>query len=494
MGLVRLKEDKAVLIYCFLISFSLLLICTKSSFLYPINDWADPNCYFTMGKSMFRGKVLYRDILDHKGPYIFLIYGVASLISSSDFIGVFILEVLSWSIFLYFNYRICILYVKQTYGLIVLPVLSAVILSSYSFYYGGSAEEFCLPFLSIGLYNFLEYFRFSYPNKSISYKKILISGICAGILFLIKFNLIGFYIAWIFVFFIINILSYNIRRTVKEIAVFLIGWGLTTIPWIAYFGFNNALNSFWHEYFYKNIFLYGNEESSVLKILVEYVVRMKYNFRVNFAYFILILLGFSFIILNKNFFKIEKIGYFLLCLMSYALIYIGRIWNYYSIPLAVFAVLGFIPICKFIEYKKRVSIPIFPVCLTSYIISFIFAFTMSVNIEFLSIRKQDLFQYDICSLIEKDNNTDLLLYGVYDFGIYTLCDIEPASKYFFQNNMEELEREIEWNQIITDGNAKYILSNDTFPSDIYKNYKLIYNEQVILEKREINLFLFERKI
>ena len=38
-----------------------LVLCSKSSPLYTLNDWMDANIFFTMGKSMFSGRVLYRD-------------------------------------------------------------------------------------------------------------------------------------------------------------------------------------------------------------------------------------------------------------------------------------------------------------------------------------------------------------------------------------------------------------------------------------------------
>ena len=45
----------------------LLALCSKSSPLYAFNDWMDANIFFTMGRSMLGGRVLYRDVFDHKG-------------------------------------------------------------------------------------------------------------------------------------------------------------------------------------------------------------------------------------------------------------------------------------------------------------------------------------------------------------------------------------------------------------------------------------------
>jgi len=87
--------------YCLLISVLFLLIATKSSPLYPFNNWADANISFTMGKGMMNGKVLYRDLFDHKGPYMYLLFGLGYLISNTSFLGIFIFQIISFSIFLF---------------------------------------------------------------------------------------------------------------------------------------------------------------------------------------------------------------------------------------------------------------------------------------------------------------------------------------------------------------------------------------------------------
>ena len=62
-------------------SFIFVAICSKSSFLYPINDWGDVNTYFTIGKGMLAGKVPYRDLYDQKGVVIFALQALGAIIS-----------------------------------------------------------------------------------------------------------------------------------------------------------------------------------------------------------------------------------------------------------------------------------------------------------------------------------------------------------------------------------------------------------------------------
>lgn len=57
--------------FLLLAAFILLLFATRSSFLYPYNDWNDANSYFSVGKALFHGKMPYRDVFDQKGMYLY---------------------------------------------------------------------------------------------------------------------------------------------------------------------------------------------------------------------------------------------------------------------------------------------------------------------------------------------------------------------------------------------------------------------------------------
>ena len=64
------KKPKVLLIlFCFCLSFVILSLTSKCSFLYPFNDWVDANAFFTVGKSMMRGIVPYKDLFEQKGIF-----------------------------------------------------------------------------------------------------------------------------------------------------------------------------------------------------------------------------------------------------------------------------------------------------------------------------------------------------------------------------------------------------------------------------------------
>ena len=72
------KETNVVKYIFFAVSaLILLMLASRSSFLYTFNNWDDANSYFSVGKGIFNGKMPYRDIFDQKGMYLYFLYGIA---------------------------------------------------------------------------------------------------------------------------------------------------------------------------------------------------------------------------------------------------------------------------------------------------------------------------------------------------------------------------------------------------------------------------------
>ena len=254
---------KTVYPVCLLFAAVFLFLLTKSSPLYPLNEWVDANIYFTIGKGMMRGFVPYLNLYDQKGPVAFLIYGLASLISGTSFFGVYVIETIAFSFFLFAAYRIVALYTEK-FALLVVPVCAAFILGSLSFSHGGSLEELMMPLFAWSLYDTLRYFKESYPNP-VPLKMIARNALFAGIMLYGKFTLLAFYIVWMGVLAISQLMAKHVKRAFSASGLFLAVMFAVGIPFVLYFAANGALKDFYHYYFYSNIFNYSlTDESSVL--------------------------------------------------------------------------------------------------------------------------------------------------------------------------------------------------------------------------------------
>lgn len=109
MKTLRKQEKNQTLLrmgFALLVSFAVLAVCSKNSFLYPMNDWVDVNCFFTVGRGMTHGLVPYQDLYDQKGPLLYSIYALAALISEQSFLGVFVIETLLFALFLHVGGRL----------------------------------------------------------------------------------------------------------------------------------------------------------------------------------------------------------------------------------------------------------------------------------------------------------------------------------------------------------------------------------------------------
>lgn len=484
-------------------AFCFLAICSRSSFLYPFNNWDDANSYFSMGKMMMNGGVIYRDLFDQKGPLLYFIYGIGYLISHNTFWGVFVLEVLSMWAFLMAGYQTLRLYIRHKTAMGLLPFMALVVTVSKSFYWGGAAEEFCLPLLAWGFYTSVKYFKEEYPDL-MSGRIVFVCGILAGCIMLIKYTLLGFYFAWMGMIALWNLGRHNFKGSLRNCVLFLFGMALPLIPWLIYFGLHGALDEWYKCYIYCNVFLYsdlyresmqiGEKIYSLLKILYWLI-------RDNFIYFFPIILGFIGILISRRMRWYEKINIYCLFGFLFLGIYIGgTTLYYYSLPLTVFVIPGFTVIGKLIEWlSDQFYIEFVPrfwyvggMLVSAGIL--VLAWNLSMNTEFTQQKKEEFFLYTFRDIIQKEEDPTLLNIGCLDAGLYTLADIIPTCRYFQSNAVNGFE-EVGKEQVryIKEGRTEFVLARDSYPEEIWLNYHLVSEQRYTINEKEFVYFLFQRK-
>ena len=74
----------------------------------------DGACFYDVGRAILSGKVLYKDVFDHKTPYIYFINALGSLLEFNH-IGLFIIEVLVLFFSLFYTYKFLILVIDRGY-------------------------------------------------------------------------------------------------------------------------------------------------------------------------------------------------------------------------------------------------------------------------------------------------------------------------------------------------------------------------------------------
>lgn len=512
-GNMNLLKNKKVVEICFLIlsAFAILMIASRSSFLYPCNDWNDANSYFSVGKALFNGKMPYRDVFDQKGMYLYFLYGLAYLVSHTTFLGVFLLEVVFATADLLGIFRILQLYMKRETALFLAPVALAAAFCSKSFYWGGSAEEICYPFLIWGLYLSLNYFKNDYPEREMSLGKLLAGGILAGIVANIKFTVLGFFFAWMMCVAFAFLVRKDFFGAVKACLIFLLGMAIPFVPWLIYFGVQKGLYEWYFGYVYVNVFAYSNlnEKGPGLYERVYTLVKLLYwLIRDNLIYFVFVIIGVLWDIFGRQKKLLERINLLALCFFLFLGIYVGGSeLPYYALPLSIFTVLGMALFGKILEWaadrlQRRSGGQHKPVTEKAGVIAgMVLSLTicvgviwsLSMNIPYMKEKREDMFLYKFKEIVDETENPTLLNIGCLDAGLYTVCDIVPTCRWFQTQtiHIDDVLRDQE--QYIREGRTDYIIAREEYPDVIWDKYELAAQALWYQGDIEFTYYLFRLK-
>lgn len=486
-------------VYLTAAAFLLVMFASRSSFLYPCNNWDDANSYFSVGKALFNGKIPYRDVFDQKGMYLYFFYGLAYLVSHTTFRGVFLMEGLFALADLFAVERILKLYTKDSTALVLSPLPLAAVFSSYSFYWGGSAEEICFPFLLWGFYLFMRYFK-DYPDSQMKRSALFGGGLLAGMVANIKFTSLGFFFAWMMWVAFALLASKGIAQAIKACGIFLAGMAIPFLPWVIYFMIHNALYYWYWGYVYINVFAYSNLNSEgpglfervyILSKILYWVIRMNWN------YFIFLIPGVLFTFWGKGKKLLQRFSVPMLCFFLFLGIYVGGLeLPYYALPLGVFTVLGFALIgwCWDKVYTCRGTMAGgITGCVLSVLAGVTLIYVTSINTEFMKVKKEDHFLYQFQTIVNQEQNPTLLNIGCLDAGLYTVCDVVPTCQWFQTQTVIMDTVLSEQERYIREGLITFVIARDSYPQVIWEKYELAAESSWQQGEQEFTYYLFRRK-
>lgn len=435
-------EDLFRIFYILVTAFLVILLNSRSSVLYPINDWVDPNTMFTVGKGVLKGYVPYADLYEQKGPLLIFIHTLGAFFSYDSFLGIWIIEITSCFITLLLVYKISKLYFDKNI-LFLIPLAAALLFGSQSFSPGDTAEEYCLPLIAYGIYVSIKAIQTDqFSSKSVCF----LLGLTSGCVFWIKYTITGFYLGWFIFFFTDALQKKKLTEFGKGLLWILAGVISASIPIICYFVFHSALDSLFEAYFYNNIFLYADRQTAAATRILNGFL---YYAQCAPAQLILTLFGLLWFITRKS---RQQLFFSLLTLLSSVIfIYIGGMYHGYSgIPLSLFAIFGLLGIWDVItranvirsginHYALSLSLP----CL---LLNLITVSAFSNNMRYLDHTKEDWFQYKMKAVIEQSGirQPTILFYNMGDAGINTVSELIPNLRFFcyYHNpNLEDMVKE-----------------------------------------------------
>lgn len=451
--------------------FSLITITliSANSPLYPINDNFDVNAYMTMGRGILKGYIPYKDLYDHKGPILFLLYTIAAAISSNSYLGVYVLEIISTFIFLFLYFKTLRIYIGDN-AIYTIPFVIFSIYSVEAIRQGGSLEEFCLPILMYGVYTSIG----CAENKKLpDVKTGLIIGITSGCIFWAKFTICGFYLGWIIVPTILAIKNKELNKYFKLLGSIILGVIIPSAISLIYCAANGAIKEMFRIYFFDNIFLYGNSKFSVFAFY--------YIYRYDLFIFALLAIGFCFYSFIGN--KFANINLCCMYLASFFFTFCGgKIFKYYPLAFSIFAYPGICACFSIAQYilKKKPNkifiknkhILLKGISLFFTVALFTLMFLLSPNTRLMFVTREYFPQYRFADVISNSGikNPTVVTYAGLDGGFYLASNVMPATKYYYQPNFNNKIIYEEQDRLITNGLVDFVIAEIKPESELTANF------------------------
>ena len=475
-------------LFACLAAFLSLAVCSKSSFLYPMNDWVDVHCFFTVGRGILHGLTPYRDLYEQKGPLVYFLYAAAAGISESSFAGVFLLEGLCFGCFVYLGGRLAetLSSLRGAYWPAA-AALAVLVPLSPAFSHGSSAEEFFLPVLTLGLWIVL---RAMQEKRPLTDRQGLILGLCAAAALWTKYTFCGLFAGLALAVILWYALDGMARHLPRLIGFFLLGLAALSALVAAWFYCRGALPDLWQAYFVNNLSQYAHNIRSG-----AYDPPLK-NLLNNLTWSLPGALGLLWLLATGKQHAREAAACLLGAVCLFVFTYLnGRRYPYYALVLSVFAPLGLAAVCAGIRrvLPAQAGRRALAAAVTAALIlgSPLLTLRASPNTYLMRTDKADLPPYRFARIIRQAEDQTLLNYGFLDGGFYFAAGVTPASPYFCTLNIDLPAMNQALQNSIRNGETAFVVTRQTQLKDT-RHYRLVDECSQVFEGRVWHYYLYQR--
>ena len=237
---IKLKissHKTSLLCMIFLILFSIFLsLGTNFS---PMNKNVlnhDSGIFSYVAFAMQKGRILYRDVWENKGPLLYFIYYFGFWINQK--FGVYALELISIFISVLFSFKI-IMEMTQKKWYAIIGVLYTFSVWEVTFEGGTFSESFALPILMIGVYAFIKQLK---NNFKVQNKEIIFWGILSSLIALLRLNMLSIFLAFFIVIGVCFLWNRRWKEIFRWLGLGLVGFIITLLPFLLYFIYHHALS------------------------------------------------------------------------------------------------------------------------------------------------------------------------------------------------------------------------------------------------------------
>ncbi|MBQ6343101.1 MAG: hypothetical protein IJI41_08275 [Anaerolineaceae bacterium] len=234
-----------------------LLFSDTTSPLYPNNYGVDSAFNRFMGLMVRRGKVLYSEIWDNKGPVLFFLQAIGTLkgTHNADITLTFLMQILSMFLTIFFLYRADFnLHRRKVHILrVILLFLCSMSVFCILMEGGNLSEEWSLPMIGCSLYLLTKYAVNVKDAPDHPCRNAFIHGICVGLLAFIRINNAVSIFAGVLIVGMYLIIQRKWKNILANILSGVMGLAVVAVPICLYFWRHNALGDMLYGVFSYNL-------------------------------------------------------------------------------------------------------------------------------------------------------------------------------------------------------------------------------------------------
>ncbi len=239
------SSEVGVIAALFAFVFAVMIIVSKDSYLHDIYHHYDSAWFFMCGKAWMNGLTPYIDFSDSKGPLLWLIYGVGYLISPRNYVGVFWLSCLAWTVTLWLSFRSALTLTYNRRQAFTAALFVAIAGLNPIVHNETRCEDFAMPFVAVVIYVLC---RLSTgANRRATRWLMAALGAALAATFLLKFNITAMLLP--FAALALMLIPRNTGVTKVQAAGLILAGGVAMLlPFAVCFAIEGNLTDFINEY------------------------------------------------------------------------------------------------------------------------------------------------------------------------------------------------------------------------------------------------------
>lgn len=425
----RMSKDNLYMILLATSAVLLTFVLCPFSPVYRYNFDTDSVCYEIVARGIMKGKVPYRDLFDHKGPFTYVIYLLGYLISFGSSWGSMIVYCVINACTYILAYKTVCIYKNEdiSFGSVTLFMFISGFVIESVFSNSSRPDNFLLIPLLLSAYIFASEVKKQGKDTVLSNKQMFIIGLMCGVVFATKLNVCLYYFLFGSFYFLHLLISKRFADLFKNFLAFMGGIVLVCIPFAVYLGINHAFFDFIDIYivFNAKYSAFDGYSFCLLRETISSPAKISIT-----IFLVLTLLSFA-KMLRKKEGRIQKILYLALSAVIFGALTISYVCSYFFIIFMPIFLCGTTFLSEIIHTHMRTKSDFAKIVSMILIVQVINTIMQCVIVPYTPKDKTQ-YERDIETFVEEHPDADYLYFLSLCLPVYnSYTDALPEVKNFY---------------------------------------------------------------